>query len=444
MQVSIETTSGLERRLTVGVPAEQIDNRADERLKEAAKTIRINGFRKGKAPLKVIKKQYGEGVRQEILGDVINSSLQEAFAKESVQPAGQPHIDIKQFESGKDLEYTATFEVYPDVTLSEFDGFSVEKLTAEINEGNIDNMIESLREQQASFNVVERKAADGDQVNIDFLGTHVGGDNDGEEFAGGKADKQDLVLGSGSMIPGFEDGVAGMKAGEEKTLSLSFPDDYHAEELKGAKVAFAVTLNTVSEKVLPPVDAELLKKFGATHGDMEKFRGEIQKNMERELASAIKNKTKTAVMDQLMESNSLDVPKALVASEINTLREQMMQQFGGMQQNKNLDLKSLLPDDMFTEQAERRVGLGLLIGEVIKVNEFKADVDKVKSTIEEMAATYEKPEEVINYYNQNPQLLGGIEAAVLEDMVVEHILEKATVTEKTVSYEEAVQQQQQG
>jgi len=198
-----------------------------------------------------------------------------------------------------------------------------------------------------------------------------------------------------------------------------------------------VTLNTVSEKVLPPVDAELLKKFGATHGDMEKFRGEIQKNMERELASAIKNKTKTAVMDQLMESNSLDVPKALVASEINTLREQMMQQFGGMQQNKNLDLKSLLPDDMFTEQAERRVGLGLLIGEVIKVNEFKADVDKVKSTIEEMAATYEKPEEVINYYNQNPQLLGGIEAAVLEDMVVEHILEKATVTEKTVSYEEA-------
>lgn len=443
MQVSIETTSGLERRLTVGVPAEKIDNKADERLKEAAKTIRINGFRKGKAPLKVIKKQYGEGVRQEILSDVINTSLQEAFTKEAVQPAGQPHIEIKQFESGKDLEYTATFEVYPEVTLGEFDGFSVEKQTAEIDESNIDNMIESLREQQATFNVVEREAASGDQANINYLGTYAGGDKDGEEFAGGKAEKQDLVLGSSSMIPGFEDGVIGMKAGEEKSLSLSFPDDYHAEELKGAAVNFAVTLNSVSEKILPPVDEELLKKFGATHGDMEKFRADIKKNMQRELASAIKNKTKTSVMDQLIESHTFDVPKALIASEINTLREQMMQQFGGMQQNKNLDLKSLLPDDMFTEQAQRRVGLGLLIGEVIKVNEFKADADKVKETIEEMAATYEKPEEVINYYNQNPQLLSGIEAAVLEDMVVEHILEKATVTEKTVTYEEAVQQQPQ-
>ncbi len=436
MQVSIETTSGLERRLTVGVPAENIDSRADERLKEAAKTIRINGFRKGKAPLKVIKQQYGEGVRQEILGDVINSSLQDAFEKEKLQPAGQPHIDIKQFESGKDLEYVATFEVYPEVTIGEFDGYKVEKITAEINSENVDNMIESLREQQATFDVVERAAADGDQVNINYLGT-----KDGEEFAGGKADEQDLVLGSNSMIPGFEDGIVGLSAGEEKTLSLSFPEDYHAEELKGAAVEFAIKVNRVSAKTLPEVNEELLNKFGATHGDMDKFRADIEKNMHRELENAVKNKAKTAVMDQLLEANEVELPKALVESEINVLREQMMQQFGGIEQNKNLDLKSLLPDDMFKEQAERRVALGLLLGEVIKGNDISANADKVRETVEEMASTYEDPQEVINYYYQNPKLLSGIEASVLEDMVVELILDKATVTETTVSYEEAVKPQ---
>lgn len=433
MQVSIETTSGLERRLTVGVPAEQIDSRADERLKEAAKTIRINGFRKGKAPLKVIKKHYGEGVRQEILGDVINSSLQTAFEQEKVQPAGQPKIEITQFESGKDLEYAAVFEVYPDITIGDFAGFSVERLSADITEANVDKMVESLREQQATLSVVERAAANGDSVNIDYVGT-----KDGEEFAGGKAEKQDLVLGSGSMIPGFEDGLVGLSAGDQKTLSLIFPDDYHAEELKGAAVEFVVTVNSVSEKILPEVNEELLKKFGVDHGDLVKFREDIKKNMARELATAVKNKVKTSVMDQLLASNTLDLPKALIASETNALREQMMQQFGGMQQNKNLDLKSLLPDEMFKEQAERRVGLGLLLSEIVKDNKLSVDAERVRTTIEEIASTYDDPQEVINYYQQNPQLSSGIEASVLEDMVVELILDKATVTEKTVSYEDAV------
>ncbi|MFT6220959.1 MAG: trigger factor [Candidatus Endobugula sp.] len=433
MQVSIETISGLERRLTVGVPAEQIDNRADERLKEAAKTIRINGFRKGKAPLKVIKKQYGEGVRQEILGDVINASLQSAFEQEKVQPAGQPKIEITQFESGKDLEYAAVFEVYPEVAIASFDSFSVEKLAADITEADIDKMVESLREQQSILSVVERAAADGDSVNIDFLGT-----KNGEDFAGGKAEKQDLVLGSNSMIPGFEDGVVGLSAGDQKTLSLSFPDDYHAEELKGAAVEFAVTINSVSEKVLPEINEELLKKFGADHGDLEKFREDIKKNMVRELATSVKNKVKTSVMDQLLEANAVELPKALIVSETDALRQQMMQQFGGMQQNKDLDLKSLLPDDMFKEQADRRVGLGLLLSEVVKVNKLTVDADKVRVAIEELAASYDDPQEVINYYNQNPQLTSGMEASVLEDMVVELIMGQATVTEKTVNYEEAI------
>ncbi len=438
MQVSIETTSGLERRLSVGVPAEQIDNRADARLQEVSKTVRINGFRKGKAPLKVIKQQYGESVRQEILGDLINSSLQEAFSKEDVQPAGQPQIDIKQFEAGKDLEYTATFEVYPEFSLASFDGFTVEKLTAEINEDSIDKMIESLREQQATFIAVERAAADGDKVNINYTGT-----KDGEEFEGGQAETQDLVLGSQSMIPGFEAGIVGLSAGEEKVIPLTFPEDYQAEELKGAAVEFAINVNSVSEKSLPEIDATLLEKFGAKHGDLSKFREDVAKSMERELASAVKVKVKTSVMDQLVSANTVELPKALIASETGALREQMMQQFGGMQQNQNLDLKSLLSDEMFKEQAERRVSLGLILGELIKEHEIKADADKVRATIEEMAASYEDPQEVVNYYYQNQQMLSGIEASVLEDSVVELILEKATVTEKAVSYEEAVKPQNQ-
>jgi trigger factor len=306
-------------------------------------------------------------------------------------------------------------------------------LAADITEADIDKMVESLREQQSSLSVVERAAADGDSVNIDFLGT-----KDGEEFAGGKAEKQDLVLGSNSMIPGFEDGVVGLSAGDQKTLSLSFPDDYHAEELKGVAVEFVVTVNSVSEKILPEINEELLKKFGADHGDLEKFREDIKKNMVRELATSVKNKVKTSIMDQLLEANAVELPKALIASETDALRQQMMQQFGGMQQNKDLDLKSLLPDDMFKEQANRRVGLGLLLSEVVKVNELTVDADKVRVAIEELAASYDDPQEVINYYNQNPQLTSGMEASVLEDMVVELIMGQATVTEKTVSYEEAI------
>jgi len=240
------------------------------------------------------------------------------------------------------------------------------------------------------------------------------------------------------MIPGFEEGIEGLGAGDHKTLSLSFPDDYHADELKGAAVEFAVTVNSVSEKVLPAVDEALLKKFGAEHGDLATFREDIKKNMVRELATAVKNKIKTSVMDQLLEANKVDLPSALIASETEALRNQMMQQFGGMQQNKDLDLKSLLPDDMFKEKAGRRVALGLLLSEVVKENKLIVDAGKVISTIEELAASYDDPQEVINYYNQNPQLKSGIESSVLEDMVVDLILEKATVTEKSVSYEDAV------
>jgi trigger factor len=436
MQVSIETTSGLERRLTVGVPAAEVDSEVQKRLQQAAKNIRINGFRKGKVPMKVVKQRYGDGVRQEVLGDVINRSFYEAVRKEDVKPAGQPSIEPKQFEEGKDLEYVATFEVYPSVELGDFSKIEVTRYKADVTAEDVDNMIDVLREHQASWKEVDRAAQDGDQVNIDFVGTR-----DGEAFEGGSAEGQNLVLGSGSMIPGFEDGLVGLKAGDEKTLELTFPEDYQAEELRGAAVEFKVTVNSVSEKELPELDKDFYAKFGVEKGGKPQFRKEVKANMARELKNAIKAKTKNQVMDALLETHKPDLPKALVSSEIETLRQQMMQRFGGQQQN--FDVKSLLPDTMFQEDAERRVALGLVVGEIVKENQIKVDADRVREMVEELASTYEEPEAVVNYYYENRQLLSSVESAALEDQVVDFILDKAKVTDESSSYDDIITRQKQ-
>ena len=436
MQVSIETTSGLERRLTVGVPAAEVDSEVQKRLQQAAKNIRINGFRKGKVPMKVVKQRYGDGVRQEVLGDVINRSFYEAVRKEDVKPAGQPSIEPKQFEEGKDLEYVATFEVYPSVELGDFSKIEVTRYKADVTAEDVDKMIDVLREHQASWKEVDRAAQDGDQVNIDFVGTR-----DGEAFEGGSAEGQNLVLGSGSMIPGFEDGLVGLKAGDEKTLELTFPEDYQAEELRGAAVEFKVTVNSVSEKELPELDKDFYAKFGVEKGGKPQFRKEVKANMARELKNAIKAKTKNQVMDALLETHKPDLPKALVSSEIETLRQQMMQRFGGQQQN--FDVKSLLPDTMFQEDAERRVALGLVVGEIVKENQIKVDADRVREMVEELASTYEEPEAVVNYYYENRQLLSSVESAALEDQVVDFILDKAKVTDESSSYDDIVTRQKQ-
>lgn len=436
MQVSIETTSGLERRLTVGVPAAEVDSEVQKRLQQAAKNIRINGFRKGKVPMKVVKQRYGAGVRQEVLGELINRSFYDAVRKEDVKPAGQPSIEPKQFGEGKDLEYVATFEVYPSVELGDFSKFEITRYKADVTAEDVDKMIDVLREHQATWKEVDRAAAEGDQVNIDFVGTR-----DGEEFEGGKAEGQNLVLGSGSMIPGFEDGLVGLKAGDEKTLKLTFPEDYQAEELRGAEVEFQVKVNTVSEKELPELDKDFYAKFGVEKGGKPQFRKEVKANMVRELKNAIKTKTKTQVMDALIESHKPELPKALVESEIETLRQQMLQRFGGQQQN--FDAKSLLPDTMFQEEAERRVALGLIVGEIVKANEIKVDAERVREMVEDLASTYEEPEAVVNYYYQNRELLSGVESAALEDQVVDHILDQAKVTEENSSYDDIVASQKQ-
>lgn len=434
MQVSVETTSGLERRLTVGIPAAQVDQEVNKRLQQASKTVRINGFRQGKVPMSVVKKRFGAGVRQEVLGDAINRSYYEAVTQEKLRPAGQPSIEPKQMDAGKDVEFVATIEVYPDVELNGVEGVAVEKLSAEITDADVEDMIDTLRKSQAKWIDAEQAAADGDQVVIDFKGT-----KDGEAFEGGSAENQNLVLGSGQMIEGFESGLVGAKAGEERVLSLTFPEDYQAEELRGAAVEFAVTVKAVQVQELPEVDDEFFKIFGVAEGGEEQFRKEVRENMENEKDKAAKNSLKTQVFDALVAANELEVPKALVASEINALRNQMAQQYG--QLSEKLDLSTIFPDSMFEEQAKKRTHLGLLVSEVVTKESLKADKDRVKSMIEGLAATYEDPQSVVNYYFGNEQLLAGVEAAVLEEQVVEKLVESAAVTEKTVPYKELIGQQ---
>ena len=435
MQVSIETTSGLERRLTVGVPAERIESEVDSRLQKAAGNVRLAGFRPGKVPMKVMRQRFGAGVRQEVLGEVVSQTFQEAVIQEKLRPAGQPAIEPKNMEPGKDLEYVATFEVLPDVQVVEIKDFIVEKPVADVTEEDIDNIIEVFRKQQGSWETVDRAAAEGDKVNIDYAGTR-----DGEAFDGGSADGSDLELGSGRMIPGFEDGIVGMKAGEEKTLSLSFPEDYHNEDLKGAAVEFKVTLNSVKEMVPAELNEELFAKYGVEEGGLEKFRAEVRANMARELKNAIHGKLKQQVMDAVAKAHeSLEVPRALVEREIEVMRNQMFQQFGGASA-QDLDLKSLLPDDMFNDNARRRVKLGLVLAELVSKMKLKADGAKVREAIEELASTYQDSEEVINYYYSDQEQLAAVESRVLEDQMVEKLLENANIIEKACSYQEAISQ----
>ncbi|MEH6550871.1 MAG: trigger factor [Pseudomonadales bacterium] len=430
MQVTIETTTGLERRLTVGVPASQIDSEVNNRLERAKKTVRIDGFRPGKVPMTVIRQRFGEGVRQEVVGEVMSRSFYEAVSQEKLQPAGQPSIEPTQVSAGKDLEYVATFEVYPEVTLADLTAMAIERPTAEVTDEDVETMIELFRNQQGSWEVAERAAAEEDQVNIDYTGT-----KDGEAFDGGSAEGSDLVLGSGQMVAGFEDGIVGMSAGEEKTLSLSFPDDYHSEDLKGAAVEFVVKLNSVSERKLAELDAEFFEKYGVSEGGEEEFRAEVGRNMNRELRNSIRRQVKQTVMDQLVELHDVQLPQALLASEINTLRQQMFQQFGGMPEGFD---SSLLPDDMFQEQAVKRVSLGLIVREVVQSKKIAVDPAKVRAEVEEIASTYEQPDEVVEYYYSNDEMLQSVESLVLEDQVVDTLLEEAVVEEVSKTYEEVM------
>lgn len=434
MRVSVETTSGLERKLTVGVPADDVDSAVERKLADAAKNVRLPGFRPGKVPMRVMKQRFGVSVRQEVLGDVVNRSFQEAVMGENLRPAGQPSIEIKTFESGQDVEYIATFEIYPTVALNEVKDFGVTKLVCDVSDSDVDEIIEIFQKQQGQLVVVERVAEEGDTLTIDFEGI-----KDGEAFEGGTGNDTALEIGSGRMIPGFEDGLIGAAAGDERSLDLTFPEDYHAEELQGAAVVFNVTVKEVKALELAELNEELFAAYGVEGNDVDSFRTEVRKNMERELKAAVDGHVKQQVMDAVVEAHpALEIPSSLIAQETDVLRGQMFQQFGGAV-SPEMDLKSILPDEMFSERAETRVKLGLLVSEMVQELGVRAEPNKVRELIEDIASTYQDPTEVINWYYEDNEQLMGIESRVLEDAVVEKLLEGANVTDEATGYQDALQ-----
>tara|TARA_B110000967_G_scaffold198180_1_gene230861 strand:- start:470 stop:1816 length:1347 start_codon:yes stop_codon:yes gene_type:complete len=432
MQVTVETTAGLERKMRVVVPSERIEVQVTEKLKQTAKQAKINGFRPGKVPVREVKRRFGEGIRQEISSEMIQSSYGEALQKEDLNPAGMPKIEEVNMEEGKDLEYTAVFEVFPEIEVGGLENIEVDRLTSSIEEADLEKMIDTLREQRLVYAEVDRASAEKDQLNLDFEGFL--GD---EPFEGGKAEGTDLVLGSGSMVPGFEDGLAGLKAGEEKDLNLTFPENYQATNLAGQEVLFKIKVNKVSGPELPELNDEFFEQFDVKEGGVEAFRKEVTNNMKRELDSAIKAKIKDQVMDGLGDNNEVDLPQALVDQEVNRMRQEAVQQFGGGAQFD----PSMLPAEMFSEQAQKRVKLGLIVSAIVDKNSLEANAEKVREAIEEMASTYQEPEEVINYYYSNEQQLSQIQNMVLEGQIVDFVLESAKVTDKTVSYDEAVKRE---
>ena len=433
MQVSVETTQGLERRLTITVPAESVDNAVKSRLQQLAKTQRINGFRPGKVPVSVIKKRYGQAVRQEVAGDVMQQNFYQAIVQEKINPAGMPSFELTKDQDGEDLEFVAKFEVYPEVEVKGVDDIEIEKTVVEIADEDLDNMLETLQKQHGEWKEVKRKARKDDRMVIDFVGTI-----DGEEFDGGKAEDFTLELGKERMIPGFEKPLVGAKKGEEVIVDVTFPEDYHAEALKGKEAQFTVNVKKVEGLTLPKVDEEFAKLFGIEDGDVEALKAEVRKNMERELGQTLKTQLKEEVIAKLLEKNELDLPAALVDQEVNALREQAKQRFSQQGGGQNLPD---LPADLFKDNAQRRVSIGLLLGEIIKQNDLKADQEKVDSLIETMASAYEDPQEVVDYYKNNQELMQQMQNVALEEQAIEWVVGQAKVTEVNKSFDEVMNKQ---
>ena len=428
MQVSVETTQGLERRLTISVPAETVDVEVKNRLRQVSKTQRIDGFRPGKVPASVIQKRFGKSVRQEVAGEIMQRNFVDAIIAEKINPAGRPSFVAKSNEDGKPLEFEATFEIYPEVELKDLEKIAVERPDVEVNDSDLDEMFKTLQKQHQTWKENKRITKKGDKLTLDFNGRV-----DGEEFEGGKAEGFELELGAGRMIPGFEKEVTGMKVGEEKTINVTFPEDYHAENLKGKEAEFDIVVHKTEGPVLPKVDEEFAKLFGVEEGGVDALRAEVSKNMSRELSQAVKAKVKEQVIEGLLAGHEVGLPSALVAQEVDVLRQQAMQRFQGQMDPKNLPE---LPSEMFTEQAERRVKIGLLLGEVIKVNELTVDNAKVDELIATAASAYEDPKEVIEYYANNKELMQQMQNVALEEQAVEFLVEKADVSSKKASFKD--------
>jgi trigger factor len=424
MQVSVEATGSLDRRMTVQFPPDRVDSEVEKRLKALTKRVRIDGFRPGKVPLKIVQQRYGAGVYQEVLGEVLQESYREAIAKEGLVPAGGPSIEPRMMEPGKPIEYVASFQVFPEVTVADLSDVVIERPVAEIDSADVERVIESLRKQQRGWAEVARAAVQGDRVTLDFVGTL-----NGEPFDGGKADGFGVEVGAGRLLPDFESQLVGVEAGTEKTIDVTFPEDYPAANLKGQKVQFALTIHKVEEPRLPEVDADFARAYGIEDGDVAKLRDEVRANMARELAQNIKGRVKKQVMDALVAKHDFELPQALVRSEIDRLRAETEERFGGASRTQPL------PDSLFEEEARRRVRLGLVVRAIIEAEKIRLDPERLERELDILAQTYEDPDDVKRHYRTHPQAMTGLESMVIEDQVVDWVLEHVRVTEKPGSFD---------
>jgi trigger factor len=427
---NVETLSGLQRRLNASIPQQQLRGEMEARLKRIGRTAKVHGFRPGKVPYKVLEQQYGPSVQQEVLGESLQRSFAEAAMANKLQVAGYPQFEIKTADlNAPQIEFSATFEVYPEVSIGDISGESVSSVAFTLSEADVDETIATLRKQRAVFKKADRAAKDEDQVRIDFTGKL-----DGVVFEGGEAKDFAVVLGAGRMLPDFEKAIVGMKAGETRSFDMTFPADYHGKDVAGKQVTFTIAVHVVEEAHLPEVNAEFAKSLGAADGDVEKLRQEIRDNIGREAARRVKGRNKDSAMELLLKVAQLEVPKALLESEAQHLMQQTLQDMEG--RGMKIPKGTQLPVDMFFERATRRVKLGLILAELIKKHELQAKPEKVKAMVQEFAQSYEHPEEVVRWYNSDPSRLREVENLVLEDNVVEWVMAGAKVSNKSVTLTE--------
>jgi trigger factor len=423
MQVSVESTGKLERRMRVELPAARIDQEVDSRLKSMSKTAKIKGFRPGKVPAKVVKQRYGQQVREEVVSEIMQKSYTDAVQQENLNPAGGPSIQPDKAEDDKGFAYVATFEVMPEVELKDLDKIKLKKPVVSIGKKDLDVMIEKLRQQKASWEAVDRKSADGDRVIVDFDGSMKG-----EPITGGKGTEVPVVLGEGQMLADFEKALFGVKAGDEKTFKVKFPKDYQAEELQGQKVDFDAKVHRVEEQILPDVDDAFAEMFEVAEGGIEKFKQDVKDNMRREADAKITGDVREQIIDGLIETNEIEIPQTLKHQEMHALQRDAMQRMGIEDEEQAPAL------DNFTELAEKRVRLGLLVRQLIVDKKLTIDESMVRARVEEMCAGYENSEDMVNMYLSNPQVVQQIEPMVLEQQAIDWLADNGKVTEKKVSF----------
>ena len=435
MAVNVETLEKLERKMTLTLPVSVIQSEVDSRLKKLARTVKMDGFRPGKVPMNVVAQRYGYSVHYEVMNDKVGEAFATAANEANLRVAGQPRITEKEDGADGQLSFDAVFEVYPDVQIGDLSTAEVEKLTAEVSDAAIDKTVDILRKQRRTFaqRAHDQAAQESDRVTVDFEGKI-----DGEPFSGGKAEDFQFIVGEGQMLKEFEEAVRGMKAGESKTFPLAFPEDYHGKDVAGKTADFLVTIKKIEAAHLPEVNEALAKSLGIEDGSVESLRADIKKNLEREVKFRLLARNKTAVMDALVAKAELDLPKAAVQAEVERLLE------GARAELKQRGIKDAdkvpIPDDVFRPQAERRVRLGLVVAELVRSNELHAKPEQLRAHVEELAASYEKPADVMRWYFSDNRRMAEVEAVVIENNVAEFVLGKAKVTEKAVSFDELMGQ----